>query len=231
MHAVNVMADSGAVSTDWREWHERYDDPGSSLMRRLEAVRNEARRLLADRRGARTQVASICAGDGRDLLPVLASIDGDVDVDAILVELDSDLADRARATAAALGLARVEVRTGDAGLVSTLAGVPPADVFLACGVFGNITDSDLEATIGALPALVAPGGAVVWTRGANLGDGELSAYPGDPADLVRELLARRGFTEETFVRPADADFRVGVHRRSVDASPTALPKRMFSFAR
>lgn len=223
------MAESGAVSTDWSEWHARYDDPGSSLARRLEAVRNEVRRLLVDRRGARTQVASICAGDGRDLLPVLASMDGDVD--AMLVEIDSDLADRARATVAALGLARVEVRTGDAGLAGTLAGVPPADVFLACGVFGNITDSDLEATIGALPALVAPGGTVVWTRGANLGDGELSAYPGDPADLVRELLVRQGFTEETFVRPADAGFRVGVHRRSVDASPTALPERMFSFAR
>ena len=127
------MEDSGAVSTDWHEWHERYDDPGSGLMRRLETVREETRRLLADRRGVRTQVTSICSGDGRDLLPVLASTDGDVD--AMLVEIDSELADRARASAAALALARVEVRTGDAGLPGTLAGVPPADVFLACGVF------------------------------------------------------------------------------------------------
>lgn len=223
------MADSGAVSTDWRQWHEHYDDPASSLARRLATVRDEVGCLLSGRRGARTQVTSICAGDGRDLLPVLAAMDGDVD--AVLVEMDPDLADRARDTAAGLGLAHVEVRTGDAGLASTLAGVPPADVFLACGVFGNITDSDLAATIGALTALVVPGGAVVWTRGANLGRDELSAYPGDPADLVRELFARHGFTEEAFVRPGDAGFRVGVHRRSVEASYVALPERMFAFAR
>lgn len=223
------MEDSGTVSTDWRQWHERYDDPASSLVRRLAAVRDEVGGLLMRREGAPTRVTSICAGDGRDLLPVLASTDGDVD--AVLIEIDPDLADRARATASALGLTRVEVRARDAGLASTLAELPPAHVFLACGVFGNITDSDLEATIGALPALVAPDGAVVWTRGAHLGDGELSAYGGDPADLVRELFARHGFTEESFVRPADAGFRVGVHRRPVGLSQVALPERLFSFAR
>ncbi len=72
---------------------------------------------------------------------------------------------------------------------------------------------------------------MIWTRGASLGDGELSAYAGDPSDLVREVFARHGFTEETFVRPADADFRVGVHRRPTGASQVALPERLFSFAR
>ncbi|WP_328531582.1 class I SAM-dependent methyltransferase [Nocardioides sp. NBC_00368] len=217
------------MSTDWQQWHERYEDPGSSLVRRLENVRNEIERLLADRGGARTYVVSICAGDGRDLLPVLASADGDVH--AVLVDLDAELAERARADAAALGLDRVEVRTADAGLASVLAGLPPADVFLACGVFGNITDSDLETTISALPALVAPGGAVIWTRGAHLGDDELSAFAGDPADLVREIFARHGFIAESLVRPDDAGFRVGVHRRSADASAGTLPERLFSFAR
>ena len=223
------MEDSGAVSTDWQQWHEHYDDPASSLARRLATVRNEVRDLLIRRQGAPTRITSICAGDGRDLLPVLASTDGDVD--AVLVEIDADLADRARDTAAASGLARVRVRAADAGLSSTLAALPPADVFLACGVFGNITDADLDTTIGSLPAFVAPGGAVIWTRGASIGQLELSGYTGDPADLVRKVFARHGFTEERFVRPADADFRVGVHRRSVGASQAAMPERLFSFAR
>lgn len=217
------------MSTDWQQWHEHYDDPVSSLARRLATVRNEVRDLLIRRQGAPTRVTSICAGDGRDLLPILASTDGDVD--AVLVEIDTDLADRARVTAEASGLSRVRVHIGDAGLSSTLSGLPPADVFLACGVFGNITDADLETTIGALPAFVAPGGAVIWTRGASVGDGELSAYAGDPADLVREVFARHGFTEETFVRPADADFRVGVHRLPGGSSQVAVPERLFSFAR
>ncbi|EGD40746.1 LigA [Nocardioidaceae bacterium Broad-1] len=217
------------MGTDWQQWHEHYDDPDSDLVRRLGTVRDEVRRLLAERQGAPIRVTSICAGDGRDLLPILASSEGDVD--AVLLEIDADLAERARAAAAASGLGRVRVHTADAGLSSTLADLPPADVFLACGVFGNITDADLETTIGALPAFVVPGGAVIWTRGASVGDGELSAYAGDPADLVREVFARHGFTEERLVRPADAGFRVGVHRFTGGASHAALPERLFSFAR
>ncbi|MEI7058012.1 hypothetical protein WBG06_19455 [Nocardioides sp. CCNWLW239] len=53
----------------------------------------------------------------------------------------------------------------------------------------------------------------------------------DPADLVRGVFARHGFTEETFVRPADAGFRVGVHRRSVEDARVPLPERLFAFAR
>ena len=60
------------------------------------------------------------------------------------------------------------MRTGDAGLVSSYVGAGPADVLLACGVFGNIPDGDLLRTVDALPGLLAPGGTVVWTRGAKV---------------------------------------------------------------
>ena len=53
---------------------------------------------------------SACSGDGRDVVEVLA---GRADADrvrAVLVELHPDIADRARATAAAAGLPSVEVR-------------------------------------------------------------------------------------------------------------------------
>ncbi|MGH3997933.1 MAG: class I SAM-dependent methyltransferase [Pseudonocardiaceae bacterium] len=192
-------------------------------------VGGELRRLLVDRRGRELKLTSICAGDGRDTLPVLADLDEDVE--AALVELDEHLAHRARETARKLGLDGVEVRTADAGLPSSLAGVPPADVFLACGLFGNITDADLAATISALPALLAPNGHVIWTRGANLGEDEVSEYQGDPSDLVRTMFAERGFVEERFVRPPDASFRVGVHRLDRGPARQASPERMFTFVR
>lgn len=217
------------MSTDWHEWHGRYDDPGSSLSHRLETVRDELRRALDARSGTPTHLTSICSGDGRDTLPVLA--DGSYDVAAVLVELDPDLADRARVDASGLASYRVEVRTADAGLLSSFNGIPPADVFLACGVFGNITDDDLETTIAALPSLLAPDAVVIWTRGATLGDGELSAYGGDPSDLVRDLFAHHGFTEERFVRPSDAGFRVGVHRLTATGTCDPAADRMFAFAR
>lgn len=217
------------MSTDWREWHGRYAVPFSSLSRRLETVRGELRRVLHERRTVHTQLTSICSGDGRDTLPVLAELSTDTDV--VLVEIDEQLADTARETAKALELDRVDVRTADAGLLSSLDGVLPADVFLACGVFGNITDADLDATVSALPAVLAPGARVIWTRGARLGLDEISDHSGDPSELVRTVFAESGFVEEAFVRPDDAGFRVGVHRLDRSPSRQAPPDRMFTFAR
>jgi hypothetical protein len=202
---------------DWRAWHRHCDDPNSALARRLEAVRAELARLLAARGAQPTRLLSLCAGDGRDTLPVLAA--GHSEVRAVLVEIDPELGAAARARAAELGLA-VEVRTADAGSLEAYAGLPPADLLLACGVFGNITDDDLATTIAAFPSLLAPGGAVLWTRGARSGDGDPTRWDGDAADLVRTIFAGHGFVEETFLRPDDAPFRVGVHRITGAASAT-----------
>ena len=35
---------------------------------------------------------------------------------------------------------------------------------VACGIFGNITGSDIQATVAALPSPCAPGALVLWTR-------------------------------------------------------------------
>jgi hypothetical protein len=213
---------------DWNEWHAHYDDPGSSLSRRLEAVRQQLAAILGRRGPVPTSVLSMCAGDGRDVLPVLAC--SHPQASAVLVELDSTLASAARRTAAELGLTSVEVRTADAGTLDTYAGVPPADIVLACGVFGNVTDADVRSTIGTLPQLLAVNGSVVWTRGHRL-RGDPTNHDGDPADMVRQIFAEHGFVEEAFVRPDDASFRVGVHRFTGIPQPQASGRTMFTFIR
>jgi protein-L-isoaspartate O-methyltransferase len=82
-------------------------------------------------------------------------------VTSLLVELDTELAETARSKATELGLDDVVVRTADAGTTSAYEGHVPADVLLACGVFGNITDADLVLTVSVLPRLLVPGGVVV----------------------------------------------------------------------
>lgn len=216
-------------STDWHAWHRGYADPGSSLSRRLATVRGELTRVLAARQGLPTRLVSICAGDGRDTLPVLA--DGHTDVAAVLLELDRTLTDTARREAVRLGLLDVEVRTADAGRLDSYAGLPPADVFLACGVFGNITDEDLTTTVAALPQLLAAGATVLWTRGSRAGEHDPTRYTGDAADLVREVFVRHGFTEESFIRPNDAPFRVGTHRFRGTPGRSQSGTVMFRFAR
>nr|WP_238344873.1 class I SAM-dependent methyltransferase [Actinopolymorpha cephalotaxi] len=179
------------------------------MSKRLGTVRTELTRILDARGSHPTQLVSICAGDGRDVLPVLAA--GRGHVSAVLVELDGDLAGTARREAAGLGLHGIDVRTADAGALDSYLEVPRADVFLACGVFGNITHEDLETTIATLPQLLAPHASVIWTRGAERTE-DPSASTGDPVDLVREVFAQQDFVEDTVIRPHDAGFRVGVHR-------------------
>ena len=215
------------VEKDWVRWHRDYDQPGSSLARRLKVVQHELDCALsaAQPDGGELQLISMCAGDGRDVLPVLVARDAPV-VRALLVELDVGLADRARATAAQLGLPSVEVVTADAGCADVYVDVAPAHVVLACGVFGNISLDDTRRTVAALPSLLAPGGVVIWTRGR--GEDDI-----DPIQRIRELFAERGYTEVSYAAPHDARFRVGSHRLAsplADLRPLSNGLRMFTFS-
>jgi len=222
-----------ASGQHWLDWHREYDDPSSSLSRRRLVVQGFLRQILAElapsddpiRLAPRDPIRllSMCAGDGADVLEVLASLPPGRRVQALLVELDPELADRARAQVSRLELADVLVRTADAGHSASYAELAPAHVVLACGVFGNISAAHVRRTIDALPGLLVPGGQVIWTRGR--GADEL-----DASEAVRELFAERGFTELGFSAPEDAKFRVGWHRLD-RPSATGLPVRLFRFTR
>jgi hypothetical protein len=208
------------MTRDWGAWHLDYDDPASSLSRRLVEVRAQLVSLLADAPADRPlRLLSLCAGDGRDTIPVLA--ESGLAVEACLVELDPELAATACEASVAASV-EVEVRIGDAGLLATYAERLPVDVLMLCGVFGNIADADVERTVGAARTMVAPDGAVIWTRGHR--------GPDDPAGWVRRLFVEAGFEEVAFVAPDDATYRVGVARlaHAVDGE---LPERLFSFVR
>ena len=205
------------MSRDWLRWHAEYETPESSLSRRLRVVQAYVRQALALLPAA-PRVLSMCAGDGRDVLPLLPA-----GARAVLVELDPTLASRARATAEDLGLPGVTVVTGDAGVTDPYLPLAPADLVLACGVFGNIPPEHARRTIAALPGLLAEGGIVVWTRGRP-DDGT------DPAGLLRKCFAEHGFTSLAFAAPDDARFRVGMDRLSTPMTVAAgAGTRLFAF--
>ncbi len=62
------------------------------------------------------------------------------------------------------GLNRLRVTTADGGVTTPYGAATPADLALACGVFGNISDNDVRRTVAALPMLSAPRATVFWTR-------------------------------------------------------------------
>src|SRR4051812_1708599 len=86
------------VTRDWHEWYREYDDPASSLSERLAVVRSQLSSLLAAAAPGPVQLLGLCSGDGRDTLPVVA--ESGVEVTAVLVELDAELASAARGSAA-----------------------------------------------------------------------------------------------------------------------------------
>jgi hypothetical protein len=206
---------------DWVEWHQDYDDPGSLLSRRLELVQGHLRAELDHAPAGEIRLVSLCAGQGRDVLGVLAGHPRRDDVRARLVELDERNVAVARQAARAAGLDGVEVRPGDAGVTDAWAGAVPAAIVVVCGVFGNITGSDIQATVAALPSLCESGGLVVWTR---------HRVPPDLTPAIRSWFEEAGFREEAWDVSQDGFMVVGAHR--LTGEPTALTpgQRLFTFA-
>lgn len=205
---------------DWQRWHQEYDQPGSALARRLEAVQAQVRTALDCAPAGVVRVISLCGGQGRDVLDVVAEHPRRADVRARLVELDAGLSSFAKERAGALGLLdTVDIVTGDAALIDQYDGMVPADVVLVCGVFGNISDEDIEATIDSCPQLCQPGATLIWTR-----------HRRDP-DLVPQIcdwFEGRGFERE-WVSDPDAGFGVGVHRYAGEPQPLVKGRQLFTF--
>ena len=63
---------SSMTERDWYTWHRRYDQPDSGLARRLAAVQEQIRRALEAVPPGPLHAVSLCAGQGRDLIGVLA---------------------------------------------------------------------------------------------------------------------------------------------------------------
>jgi hypothetical protein len=205
---------------DWQRWHNDYDQPGSGLARRLSVVQGQVRAALDRAPAGAVRVISLCAGQGRDVLDVTAGHPRRADVRARLVELDPRLSSFAEERARELGLQdQVEVVTGDAALIDQYGGMVPADVVLVCGVFGNISDEDIAATIDTCPQLCETGATLIWTRHRE---------EPDLVPQICEWFEARGF-ERVWVSDRDAGFGVGVHRFTGEPQPLVPGRTLFSF--
>ena len=154
------------------------------------------------------------------MLDVMAGHPRRADVRARLVELDPRLSSFADERARELGLRdQVEVVTGDAALIDQYGGMVPADVVLVCGVFGNISDEDIAATIDTCPQLCETGATLIWTRHRE---------EPDLVPQICEWFEARGF-ERVWVSDPDAGFGVGVHRFTGEPQPLVPGRTLFSF--
>jgi hypothetical protein len=204
---------------DWGAWHRRYEVPGP-LARRLAIVQRHVERVVTARGARPLRVLSICSGDGRDVIAPLARHPAPETVNGRLVELDGGLANAARRAIAAAGLSGLEVIRADAGLTTAFSGAVPADLVLACGIFGNVTDAEIRRTIETLPMLCAEDAAVIWTRHRRAPDLTPS---------IRQWFEGSGFEHVAFEPVPDSTGSVGLER-FVGRPRTFEPGiRMFAF--
>jgi hypothetical protein len=208
---------------DWSDWHRRYDDPHSDISRRLVITQRFLGETLRDRGDRPTRLLSICAGQGLNVLPVLAQHPGRDFVTATLIELDPRNVAVAAQSARAAGLSQVRVICGDASQTDSYVDAVPADIILACGVFGNISEGAIKFTIEHLPQLCSPGAVVIWTLGRRPGRA--------PLQQVGQWWATAGFQQMAIDAPADTAYSVVVHRLIRKPQPLRRGVTLFKFIR
>jgi hypothetical protein len=169
------------------------------------------------------RLISICAGQGHDVFGVLPGHPRRGDVTAVLVELDRRNVEAAHRSIARTGLTQVEIIEGDAGTSDVYASFVPADIVLACGIFGNITDPDLERTVRNLSMLCRTGASIIWTR---------HRLDPDLTPQIRAWFKESGFEDLSFDAPDNAS-KSGIGTVSLVGPP--LPHevgfRFFTFIR
>ena len=207
---------------DYRAWHDDYDHPGSSLHLRLLVVQDLIAAALDEAPPGPVRFVSICAGQGRDVLTVARRHRRGGDLVGRLVELDPANVAAARATIAGAGLDGIEVVEGDAGRSDAYLGAAPADLVLACGIFGNVTEEDIRATVEFLPALCAPGATVIWTRGQR---------EDDLVHTIQDWFTAAGFEARALVTPERVSFGVGAAEFTGTPAPLDPSTTFFTFVR
>lgn len=207
--------------TDWSAWHEDYDDPTSRLSRRLAAVQDFLRLALDRQPPGPIRLLSLCAGEGRDVIGVLRDHPRRDDVQGLLVEADPVVADRAGTAIAEADLhGQLSVLVGDAGTTDTFTIAVPADIVLLCGIFGNISDDDVDYTVRNASRLCNEDAVVLWTRHTS---------PPDLTVSIRQWFAESGFLELGFVAPEEWRYGVGCHRLIAEPDAFAAGLRLFRF--
>ena len=212
-----------AKGTDWIAWHARYDDPTNPLVARRVAVSAAIRSLLDAAAPGPIRLLSLCGGDARDLVDALAGHARLVDVRAVVVELSTELAGRARENVRALGLNdHLEIRAADACSPPVFADVLPVDLLLLVGLFGNISDEDVARLIHSVPLMCRTNAAVIWTRHRRAPD---------LTPTIRRWFDNIGAASERFVSPGAESWSVGLERCSSVPVPSIgqLPTTLFTF--
>ena len=205
------------TSPRWYSWHNDYDDLETVATRRLQVVQETLTQALDMAPRGALRAISMCAGQARDLLPILINHPRGQDISAMFVERDELNAAFLLGAIGSTGLVDIDVVQADAGNTDTYLSSGPADLVLLGGVFANIDLIDARSTVDTLTALCRPGAVVVWScYGPRLTE----------AAEIPVLFEAADFQRITARHDAEDGFTVAAHRYR--GQPTELrPGRQF----
>jgi hypothetical protein len=143
------------------------------------------------------------------------------DLRGLLVELDPHNVATAAGAIARAGLDGLTVAEGDAGRSDAYTGAVPADLLVACGIFGNVSHEDIRRTIAFLPSLCAPGAWVFWTR---------APQPPEILTAIQGWFAEAGFRPHALISPEGGLFGVGAARLAVPPPRFRPGQHLFTFS-
>jgi hypothetical protein len=192
--------------------------------KRLAAVQEHFAKCLDEAPAGPVRVVSICAGDGRDVMGVLATHPRRDDVKAWLVELDAASVAAGREKRTAAGLTDIVTFVhGDATDFATYWNILPCDVVLVCGVLGHVRPDEREMLVEKLAAFCKPGGYVIWTRGVKRGMARYRAF--------QDLFESRSFERAHESLTADGHWGVSTYRYVGPEVAAPTKGRVFHFER
>jgi hypothetical protein len=211
------------VAGPWVNWPAMsYQRVGYRL--RLAAVQEHFATCLDVAESGAVRVVSLCAGDGRDVMGVLAKHARCEDVEAWLLELDRESVASGIDQREEAGLEdRVTFIHGDATDCATYRNIVPCDIVLVCGVLGHVRPDERPALVQSLRGFCKPGGKVIWTRGVKRGMARFTEFQKLFEDSAFELV------RETFT----PDGKWGICTCQYLGPPRELPMsgRIFNFDR
>ena len=110
------------MAHDWARWHKHYDK-SRPLQKRLRVVCAQIHEALGECAAGPIRVASVCSGDGRDIIAALSEHPRRADARAWLLDTNEESLRRGRILAASAGMAeQMKFVPADASLASSYAG-------------------------------------------------------------------------------------------------------------
>jgi hypothetical protein len=210
-------------SRSWTGWPaEAYTR--ERFQQRLLAVQQQLRTNLDEAAAGPVKLISLCAGDGRDVVGVLETHERRSDVSAWLVELDHQSVSAGIRQASIAGLeASVHFVNADATDCRTYQRMAPADIVLACGVWGHVPAHERASLVCALAGLCKARGVVTWTRGVSAGITRLNE--------IEFLFARPKWERVHTTITADKKWAVATYRYAGPPVELLQTGRIFNFQR